>query len=142
MCSASKRCFGQRSCRIRSSAPRPSRCVRLRHEPSRLAFFLNPEIELELEDFGGTGEVRGVRASESTFQLSQLIELGGKRTGGFVPPGLERDLAGWDYEAKRLDVLTEATKAFVDVLAAQERLALTEDIVRLSEQVLNAAFER
>ena len=59
-----------------------------------------------------------------------------------MPQGLERDIAGWDYEAKRLEVLTEATKAFVDVLAAQERLALTEDIVRLSEQVLNAAFER
>ena len=42
--------------------------------------FLNPEIELELEDFGGTGEVRGVQTSESTLQLSQLIELGGKRT--------------------------------------------------------------
>ena len=39
-------------------------------------------------------------------------------------------------------MLTEATKAFVDVLAAQERLALTGDIVRLSEQVVNAAVER
>ena len=29
--------------------------------------FPNPEIELELEDFGGTGEVQGVQASESTF---------------------------------------------------------------------------
>ena len=102
----------------------------------------NPELELELENFGGTGEVRGVDASESTFQLSQLIELGGKRARRLRAAGLERDLAGWDYEAKRLEVLTEATKAFVDVLAAQERLALTEDIVRLSEQVLNAALER
>ena len=104
--------------------------------------FPNPEIELELEDFGGTGAVRGVQASESTLQLSQLIELGGKRAKRLRAAGLERDIAGWDYEAKRLDVLTEATKAFVDVLAAQERLALMEDIVRLSEQVLNAAFER
>ena len=99
----------------------------------------NPELELEFENFGGTGEVRGVDASESTFQLSQLIELGGKRARRLRAAGLERDLAGWDYEAKRLEVLTEATKGFVDVLAAQERLALTEDIVRLSEQVLNAA---
>jgi cobalt-zinc-cadmium efflux system outer membrane protein len=102
----------------------------------------NPELELELENFGGTGEVRGMRAAESTVQLSQLVELGGKRAGRLRAAGLERDLAGWDYEAKRLEVLTEATKAFVNVLAAQERLALTEDIVRLSEQVVNAAVER
>ena len=102
----------------------------------------NPELELELENFGGTGDVRGVDSAESTLQLSQLIELGGKRTKRLYAAGLERDIAGWDYETKRLEVLTDATKAFVDVLAAQERLALTENIVQLSEQVLHAAQER
>src|SRR5262249_53042202 len=106
------------------------------------SLFPNPEIELELENFGGAGDVRGVDSSESTFQLSQLIELGGKRAKRLRAAGLERDIAGWDYEAKRLEVLTEATKAFIDVLAAQERLALTEDVVRLSEQVHHAAEER
>jgi outer membrane protein, heavy metal efflux system len=62
----------------------------------------NPELELE---------VRGVRASESTLQLSQLVELGGKRAKRVRAAGLERGLATWDYEAKRLEVLTEATKA-------------------------------
>jgi len=102
----------------------------------------NPELELELEDFGGTGELRGTQASESTFQLSQLIELGGKRARRLRASGLERDLAGWDYEAKRLEVLTEATKAFIEVLVAQDRIALTEETMRLSEQVLHAAEER
>jgi outer membrane protein, heavy metal efflux system len=106
------------------------------------SYLPNPELELELEDFGGTGEVEGVQVSESTFQLSQLIELGGKRAKRFRAAGLERDLATWDYEAKRLEVLTEATKTFIDVLAAQERLGLTENIVDLSEQVLNTALER
>ena len=106
------------------------------------SYLPNPELELEFEDFGGTGEVEGVQVSESTFQLSQLIELGGKRARRFRAAGLERDLATWDYEAKRLEVLTEATKAFIDVLAAQERLGLTENLVGLSEQVLNVALER
>ena len=39
-------------------------------------------------------------------------------------------------------MLTEATKAFMDVLAAQERLALAEDIVRLAEQGVHATVER
>src|SRR5262249_55405559 len=78
------------------------------------SLFPNPEIELELENFGGAGDVRGVDSSESTFQLSQLIELGGKRAKRLRAAGLERDIAGWDYEATRLEVLTEATKAFID----------------------------
>jgi outer membrane protein, heavy metal efflux system len=102
----------------------------------------NPELELEIEDFGGTGEVRAFQASENTLQLSQLIELGGKRARRLRAAGLERDLAGWDYEAKRLEVLTDASKAFIAVLAAQERISLTEETLRLSEQVLKAVQER
>jgi cobalt-zinc-cadmium efflux system outer membrane protein len=104
--------------------------------------FPNPEIGLTVEDFGGTGAGRGVRAAETTVQLSQLLELGGKRVKRFRLAGLEHDLAGWDYETKRLAILMEATKAFIDVLVAQERLALATDVVRLAEQVLTTVTER
>jgi len=104
--------------------------------------FPNPEIGLTVEDFGGTGAGKGFRAAETTVQLSQLLELGGKRIKRLRLAGLEHDLAGWDYETKRLEVLTEAMKAFVDVLVAQERLALSTDVVRLAEQILNTVSER
>ena len=48
---------------------------------------------------------------------------------------LEGKLAGWEYEATRLDVLTETAKAFVEVLAAQERLSLIEESVQIGEEV-------
>jgi len=40
----------------------------------------NPSIGLELENFAGSGAVSGTRALETTLVLSQLVELGGKRS--------------------------------------------------------------
>jgi len=102
----------------------------------------NPELEVEVEEVGGTGERRGFDGAESTLQLSQLIELKGKRRKRTRVASLEKELAEWDYEAKRLDVLTETAKSFVGVLAAQERLKLDEELFRLSEQVLATVSQR
>jgi outer membrane protein, heavy metal efflux system len=103
----------------------------------------NPALSAELENIGGTGSTtKGARAAEATLQLSQLIELGGKRAKRLRLAGLERELTGWDYEVKRLDVLTEAKKAFVDVAATAERLAFTTDLLRLAEQVQRTVSAR
>ena len=103
----------------------------------------NPALSAELENIGSTGSItKGASASESTLQLSQLIELGGKRAKRLRLAGLERELTGWDYEVKRLDVLTEAKKAFVDVVATAERLAFTADLLRLAEQVQRTVSAR
>ena len=82
----------------------------------------NPELEVEIEEAGGSGERKGFDGAETTIQLSQLIEMGDKRGKRTKLASLEKELAGWDYEAKRLDVFTEVAKAFVEVLAAQQRL--------------------
>jgi cobalt-zinc-cadmium efflux system outer membrane protein len=102
----------------------------------------NPEFEVEVENFSGSGEFRGFDAAETTIALSQVIELGGKRLRRVRVAALERDLAAWDYEAKRIDVFTATTKAFVDVLSAQQQLALNQDLVRLAEQILRSVGAR
>ncbi|MGH8491127.1 MAG: TolC family protein, partial [Gammaproteobacteria bacterium] len=56
--------------------------------------------------------------------------------------GLDRDLAAWDYETKRMDVLTGVAQAFVEVLSAQEGLALANDLMALAERVVEAAAAR
>src|SRR6266446_1439128 len=38
----------------------------------------NPEVSFELDNALGSGDLRGLTAAETTLQLSQLIELGGK----------------------------------------------------------------
>ncbi|MHC4423698.1 MAG: TolC family protein [Planctomycetota bacterium] len=102
----------------------------------------NPEIEVEVEEVGGTGERSGFGGAEATIQLGLLIELAGKPSKRKRLASLESKLAGWDYEAKRLDVLTEVAHAFVRVLATQEELKLAEELVQLSEQILNTVTQR
>ena len=95
----------------------------------------NPEFEAEFENFAGTGEFRGTRALETTVALGQVVELGGKR-------GARMRLAGWDYEAKRLAVLTDVTKQFIGVLALQGQLAFARRGLDLARQTRQAVARR
>lgn len=102
----------------------------------------NPELAGEVENFGGTGTASGFQGSETTLALSQLIELGGKRSKRLDVASLERDLAAWDYESKRIDVLTETTRAFIAVLAAQEQLSLADELTEVADRVLQSVARR
>lgn len=102
----------------------------------------NPAIDIEVENFGGSGDFSDFDAAETTVSLSQLIELGGKRSKRKQIASLEQELANWDYLTKRADVLTEATKAFVNVVAAQKRLDLAKELVNLAEKVLKSVTAR
>ncbi|MFA7159294.1 MAG: TolC family protein [Kiritimatiellia bacterium] len=102
----------------------------------------NPEMEVLAEEFGGSASKQAYDEAKTTIWLSQSVELGGKRGKRQAVAQLEARLTGWDYEAKRLDVLTQTKKAFVDVLSAQGQLALTESLLVLAEDVRNAAAER
>src|SRR5437660_1513548 len=72
----------------------------------------NPELGLDIENVAGTGAFQGGRSAETTLRLSQVIELGGKRARRLRVAALERDLAAWDYETKRVEVLTAVAQAF------------------------------
>ncbi|MCQ8182653.1 TolC family protein [Methylomonas sp. SURF-1] len=95
--------------------------------------FPNPTFNANAANFGNQ-VIKGFDGDVVTLELSQLIELGGKRTARMEAASLTKQLADWDYETKRADVLTQVTQAFIDVLAAQQRLALTQQIHELANQ--------
>lgn len=97
----------------------------------------NPGISITMENFGGSKALTGFQGSETTFELSQMIELGGKRAKRQKAASLDTDLARWDFESKKADIFLEVTKSFVDTLTAQEQLALKEEMVRLAEDIYN-----
>ncbi len=102
----------------------------------------NPEVGVEVENFAGTGATRSFDSAETTVSLSQLIELGDKRAMRVSVAELDRDLAGWDYEAKRVAVLTEVTRRFVNVITSQRRLDLAQQSMALTDQVFKAVGKR
>jgi cobalt-zinc-cadmium efflux system outer membrane protein len=96
----------------------------------------NPALALEVENVAGSGHASGFGNAETTISLSQLLELSGKRGKRQRLAELDRDLAAWDYETVRLELLTAVTRTFVGLLAAQERLRLAEDLVQVAEEAL------
>ena len=102
----------------------------------------NPELSIEVEGFGGSGQKRSFDTAETTFQVSQLIELGDKRKSRTKTAKLKRVLAGWDYESKRLDVLTQVAQAAFVMITAQKRLLLMKDSFALAQRVFETASER
>ncbi len=128
----------------------------------------NPELSLEIEDVrwnqgpdahtatttrAADGSVAidhstergtrgGIAESQATLRLSQAVELGGKRVKRVRLAGYQKDLARWDYEVARLDVLAHVAKAFVEALGAQERLSLAKDNVAVAERMAAAVAAR
>jgi len=101
----------------------------------------NPHLGVVVENFGNNA-LKDFDSTTITLQLSQLIELGGKRAARTEATQLARDLAGWDYERERIKVLTETQRAYVEVLSAQGRTALSKQVVALAEEVAAAAAKR
>lgn len=102
----------------------------------------NPELEFEVEEIGGTGDGSGFDAAETTIQLSQLIELGDKSQKRKKVASFEKELAGLDYQNKRLEIFSEAAKAFILVLKAQEKMQLSNELLKLSEELFETVEKR
>lgn len=102
----------------------------------------NPVVSLGVEDFGGTGDRRGVQDTQTTLLLSQVVELGGKRAARVELARADLEVAAWDYEVQRIELFSRVSDAFVEVLAAQERLRLAEDALAIARKVERVAARR
>ena len=102
----------------------------------------NPNLLLDVEDVFGTGGFGDVGQSQSTLLLSQVIELGGKRAKRERAALSHKDLAYWDYETARMNILTRVTQAYTGALTAQEKLKLARQLVTLSQNSYNAVKAR
>ncbi|MCK5565919.1 MAG: TolC family protein [Planctomycetes bacterium] len=102
----------------------------------------NPELEVEVENVGGSGEVSGFDASETTIVISQLIEMGNKSQKRKKIASFEKELAGIDHQDKKLEVFSGAATAFIAVLEAQEKLQLSNELLKLSEKSFDTVERR
>lgn len=94
----------------------------------------NPELGLEAENFAGSGPFSGLSAVEYTALISQPILTGGEVAKRTRIARLERKLAAWGYEAKRLDVFTQVAQRYIGVLAAQRQRAVAQQAFDLAQQ--------
>ncbi|NOZ14169.1 MAG: TolC family protein [Acidobacteria bacterium] len=102
----------------------------------------DPELSVEMENVGGTGPYTGTALAETTIAFEQLIELGGKRKKRFRIADAELKLARYRYQSVERKVIADATAGFFDVLAAQKRFAIAEELFRISTSFHNTVKER
>ncbi len=111
-------------------------------ERSQAGAWVNPDISAEAENVGGKGPYRGLQSAEVTYGVSQLVEIGGKRSAriGMAEQGVT--LAGFDNETARLDLVRDVQLAYADAIAAQEQIKITTEQQELAKEVLSVVSQR
>jgi len=97
----------------------------------------NPEIEIEIENFAGSGEINGFSRAETTIQVGQTIMLGGKRKKRMRAAALDKTISYRDYDRKLVELVSETKKRFVETLYIQKKLELRKEMFELSEKFVN-----
>ena len=106
------------------------------------SLYPNPQVDVEIENLAGSGPLSGIQGTESTVAISQSILLGNKRKKQVESAALESDLAAWQAERKRLDLYADVHSAFNQVLIAQEDLVLKQELLQLSEKLVETISQR
>jgi len=102
----------------------------------------NPEAGVEAENLAGRGPYKGVDAAETTFGVSQRLEIGGKRSARQAAASRGYEISSLEYEAVKLDLIRDVTIAYADAVAAQEEVKLAEDQKKLAGEVLESVSRR
>jgi cobalt-zinc-cadmium efflux system outer membrane protein len=102
--------------------------------------FRNPELAVESEDLNA--RPNSTAAQMTSIRFSQLIELGGKRSARIYAASVSQELAGRNYESKRLELIARVANVFIKVLAGQERLRLAEESIGLANKLVRSAAKR
>jgi len=98
----------------------------------------NPTLDVSVENLAGTGTVQGVQRLEATVQATQVLERGRKRDRRIALAGREHEAVEKAVAVRRSEVLASTANAYVNVLAAQQRLELSREPLRLALQTLAA----
>lgn len=101
----------------------------------------NPELGVALENVLGTGDTSAVRAAELTISLSQLIELGDKRTRRMESVEWEKQKLQQQFELNRLDVVANTLQHYISVIRLQALIQWTEQRL-LREQAAQKIAEK
>jgi cobalt-zinc-cadmium efflux system outer membrane protein len=102
----------------------------------------NPTLDLLAENFAGTGAMEGVDGLETTVQISQTLERGGKRIKRLALARHEHESATRELTVRRTEMLASAACAYVETLAADRRLALAGEALNLARETVAAVDTR
>jgi len=93
----------------------------------------NPEIEIELEDFG---------RAEAAAVLSQELELGGKRSNRAALAKTDQDIAEYQLREHQLELMTETAVRYIKLWEIQEKNRYLKKSALLADSILTLIGRR
>lgn len=111
-------------------------------EAERAALAPALRVAVVAENFLGTGAAAGVRGAELSVSLASVIERGGKRDARVAVASRRIDALAETEQARRLDVLAEVARRYLDVVAAAAAERIANDDVAQRERTVTAATRR
>lgn len=103
-------------------------------------FRSNPELSVEVENFGGTGELSGLRRTETTVAVNQRLDLGGRRRARVSVAQAELAVQRLRLALARAELAQNVREQFARAATARDRLRLAEEnAVRATELARIAA---
>ena len=100
----------------------------------------NPELRVEWDNLGGDLPADDVK--ETTVALSQPFEIGGKPSARKNKGQAEIMRLQHEQSTTWLDIAAEVKMAFLEVLGAQERLALQHEAEQIASELAAITHER
>ncbi len=99
-------------------------------------------LALDVENVPGTGDSSGAEEAETTLSLASVLERSDKRDARLRVATARAQTLGSEQEARRLDLLAEVARRFLDLLAAQTLARIADAEVTQRESVVAAASQR
>ena len=104
-------------------------------EAQKLTSNLKPElnIELEVENFSGSGDYSGINQSEYTLALSSILERGYPRQARTSVVNAKIEKSDLERQVATLDVLSQLTQVYLSCLTTKQYIQLAEESLLLSK---------
>lgn len=87
----------------------------------------NPELSVEVENFLGTGELSGLRGTETTVALNQRLDLGGRRRARVSVARAEVTAEQLRLAIARADLALSVRQQFATAVTARERFRIASE---------------
>jgi cobalt-zinc-cadmium efflux system outer membrane protein len=101
----------------------------------------NPELNLEVENFLGSGIFEGFDSATATLSVGWILERG-KRDGRVEAAEQTADLLDVDVRIERLELAADTAVAFLEVLKDQERLRHFGSALSVAGKAMTAVEKR
>lgn len=99
----------------------------------------NPELSVEVENFLGTGELSGLRGTETTVALNQRLDIGGRRRARVAVAQAEVAAEQLRLAIARADLALSVRQQFATAVTARERLRIASENERSARELARVA---